>query len=552
MTSKEYLDQHSFSPEFLKDRLGWAWDDTKFTIPIYGEDGKNPFNKYRHLTGEAKFTYDKGKHPTLYPLWLIQDKKKLVLCEGEPDCARLWQANIPAVTSVGGVGSLTEEMAQMLSGKEISLALDNDNAGQKNIPKYISLLEKFGISVKIISLPTQYKDVCEYFTDNHQKADFLKLPQDTPDNWLIKKYQDIYPVISNKEFLKTQYPTKKWLIKPLMRATGIIYIVGEGGVGKTLVSYSMIKAITEGTRWLGIYPTTKEKVLILDKENDEIDIQENLIAQQATSPSIFHYTTALDFSFFDQTGNPSQEAMYINAYVKKNKVGVVLMDSLADFFVGGENEAIVAAGNVLAWKQTFPNCAIALLHHENKPQQGEKNRYSGHKLRGSTHLVNAAQSIISLSIPDRDYAEDILVEHTKVRGARKQKPFMIKMQIEDKSNSDPEFPETIVTGFTHEGIVIPQKKAIDKAKEAILLLLANSPERRFATKDVQIELSDKIDNERNIGIALKELRDKNMVANDTSQKTFTYWHLEENLLKEEESPLSVKSKKEVEEFIDDL
>jgi len=525
MTAEQYLKDHGLNPEYVKESLGWNWDKDKITIPIYDKSGDKLFEKYRHLTGDVKFTFEKGGKPTLYPHWLVEDEQTLYLCEGETDAAKLWQEGLPAVTSIGGVESFDEHMAAELAGKTIKLVLDNDDAGQSSIPKYVSQLEATGAKIEIINLPPDTKDVSDYIV-KYGVSRFKDLSATDPETWLINKYSTIYPIIDNKEFLSYDYPAKKWLIKPLMRASGIVFVVGEGGVGKTLISYSMAKAITEGRDWLDKYESTQEKVLILDKENDEIDIKENLYAQQATSENIFHYTAARNFSFFDDRGNPSEEALYLNAYIKKNNIKVVIMDSMVDFFVGNENDAVDAANNTLAWKLTFPDTAIIVLQHENKPQQGNGTRYSGHRVRGSTHIVNVAQSILSFSIPDREYPEQILVEHTKVRGAKKQNPFQIEMNIEPKLDQDGnDTQETIVTGFTYKGEVQMKKKAEDQAISAIINLLSDQPNRKFISKDIEVELSDQDISVRAIKKVLPKMRSQRLLAYDVDSMPYSYWYL---------------------------
>ena len=103
MTPQEYFQSHSLNEEYIKKNFAVTWDENKITIPIYGEDKKLLYCKYRHLTGDTKFTFDKGGHPALFPIYKILDLDSVVLCEGEPDTMRLWQEGIPAVTATSGV-----------------------------------------------------------------------------------------------------------------------------------------------------------------------------------------------------------------------------------------------------------------------------------------------------------------------------------------------------------------------------------------------------------------------------------------------------------------
>jgi len=136
MTIKEYLDNHSLSESFVLQR-GWELKDDIITIPIFNTDGKFIYNKYRHLTGDTKFTFDVGNHPALYCAEHISKLNEVVIAEGEIDCIRLWQEGIPAVTGTAGVNTFTAEMAKPLKGKTVYITLDTDQAGKNGIEKYL-------------------------------------------------------------------------------------------------------------------------------------------------------------------------------------------------------------------------------------------------------------------------------------------------------------------------------------------------------------------------------------------------------------------------------
>lgn len=515
-----YLQDHTLKPEFVKKRLGWKVEKEKITIPIYDQKGNLLYCKYRHLTGDKKFTFDQGNSPTLYPMWLLKDHQEVYLVEGEPDAARMWQEGITAITSVGGVKSFNEDMAQTLAGKTIYLLLDNDEEGQKNIPKYGELLEKVGCNVIVVSLPDDCKDVCEFYAKHEQSI--KTLPSIEFKEFVFNQLSSKYQVINNEDFINTEFPPNKWLVKGLLRTPGISPLVGEGGVGKTALSYSLIKAISEGSDWLGVFPTTESKVLILDKENENVDIQQSLLNQGVTSKNVYHYS-AKDFNFVNpQTGEPSEQATYLKMFIEREGISVVLMDSLVDFFIGSENDSIMVAQNFVFWRDTFPNCAILAIHHENKPMQGAKKMSAKHRIKGNTHFYNGSQSAISFSKVDEEDDEMIFVEHTKVRGARRHKPFEVKMIVEEHPD-DPE--ETIITGFEYQGEVKLEKQEMSLAYDQILIFLSNHPHEKFTSKQIKDALSTL--SERSINLALPKLRKDFAVGSDVTGKSFTYWRLEQ-------------------------
>jgi predicted transcriptional regulator len=53
MNTKEYLQTHSLDESFVVNR-GWELKEDQIIIPIFDIDGKFLYNKYRHLTGDAR------------------------------------------------------------------------------------------------------------------------------------------------------------------------------------------------------------------------------------------------------------------------------------------------------------------------------------------------------------------------------------------------------------------------------------------------------------------------------------------------------------------
>ena len=150
MTPEQYFDTH-FDPEFAKKTFGVTWTEQSINFPIYGIDRKLMFSRYRHLVGDTKFSTDKGAHPALFAIHKAINQPWIILCEGEPDCIRLWQEGIPAVTGTSGVKSFTTKLAAPLKDKIVNICLDTDEAGQKEIRKNYKVLEEVGAIPRIIT-----------------------------------------------------------------------------------------------------------------------------------------------------------------------------------------------------------------------------------------------------------------------------------------------------------------------------------------------------------------------------------------------------------------
>jgi 5S rRNA maturation endonuclease (ribonuclease M5) len=531
MTAQEYLTSHSLDEKFVKKTLGWNWNEEIIKIPVYNADGKRIYDKIRNLKHDSsdpasppKFVFfPSGSHPTLYCQHLIAKKTDIVLCEGEPDCANLWQRGIPAVTSTGGVAKFDDLLAEQLLGKKVTIFLDNDLAGQGHISKVAQLLSSHGIEVKIGTLPKQFKDISEYFASGATTAEFQTIRQSalSYNLWIIDQYKLTNPIIDNSEFMSQTLPQSKWLIDKVVRSAGITFFAGIGGVGKTSVVYSLVKSVTEGGKWFGQYQATQGKVLLLDKENEPIDIQTNLRALKALSPDIHHYTTAREFQFIDDSGKLTPESVYLRAYCQENKIIAVVLDSMIDFYNGDENQSSYAALNANAWLQTFPDIAVLPIAHENKPPTDGAKKSAAMRLRGSSHLFNVAQGMLSFSNIDESVPEVIKVEHAKVRGARKLKPFQIEMIIE----KDPtKAGETMITGFKYLGELQEQQVKADQTKQAIVDYLSKFIDQKFTAKEIAEALAGGY-SDRMIKTVLPEMRNKNLISWETGErKSFLYWY----------------------------
>lgn len=533
MTAEEYLTNHAIPVEFAHDKMGWRWNEQSITIPVYNASGKKLYDKIRNLNYEvevltdkktAKFFFDPaGSHPALYGIHRLKEgNKKVVLCEGEPDCVSLWAHGIPAVTSTGGVGKFDEGMAAQLTGREVYIFLDTDPAGRDQIVKTAQTFMSVGVTPKIGLLPEAVKDVSEFFAQGAKDTDFYKKMDESLslNAYLIAQHALEHPITPADEFLKEDLPKSKWSINKFVRSSGITLWVGIGGVGKTTIVYSAIKAIANGERWLDQFDTNPGRILILDKENEDIDIQNSLRALEAGSPNIFLYRTTRDFQFLDDKAELTEEALYLRAYCEENKIDIIVLDSLVDFFLGDENQATYAALNLNAWLRTFPGKGVWPIHHENKEIPNQK-RAASMRIRGSSHLFNGAQGVVSFSMIDETTPERIKVEHTKVRGARKVKPFEIDMVIKP----DPENEgETIITGFKNMGEVQETKLKADQTKEAILDFLEKNLEVKYRGKEIAAALAPTY-SERTVQTCLPELRAKGLVKWEMEKgKAYLYWH----------------------------
>jgi len=122
--------------------------------------------------------YPKGSSVSLYGVEsLTKETDYVVICEGELDMLVLETQSLIAVTSTGGAGTFKKEWVEKLRDlKEIYLAFDRDEAGQKGAEKLIQILSEELPQTRIyrINFPNRMKegkDVTDYFVTNKGGVD---------------------------------------------------------------------------------------------------------------------------------------------------------------------------------------------------------------------------------------------------------------------------------------------------------------------------------------------------------------------------------------------
>ena len=522
-TPTEYLNNHSLNEEFVTKVFRWTIAEDVITIPIYDANGEPLYNRYRHMDGPNKFSTDKGAHPALYGAHLIKEKDVVVLCEGEPDCVRLWQEKIPAVTGTSGVKTFSPKLAEPLSGKKVLITLDTDEEGLTSVEKYYHALEEAGADPYIKELPSAYKDISEFFTAGFTKVHFDKLPEWTLDEWLTAHEPAEYAFEEGTEIMAQQLPPEEWLVDRVLPSEGFCFIIGPEATGKSFYTLTLANAITTGNPWLDKFKVlNKEKVLIIDKENTKRRTQSRMRGLGMSGKNIFwlkfpHYFELIDTESEDGYSDIARAA---SRKVKKEGIKFIVVDSFADVMVGNEN----AAGDVQkffdAMRQLFPGTSILVLHHASKPAPGVT-RTSSQRARGSTNIMAQVYSAFFVEALPKSKTEFTL-EQTKAGDAEKLNKFLVELEVVPIPQTD---GKTRVKSILYKGEVVDQEM---KNAEAIKVF-----EDSFMTTP-SISRQDLLDIAQGEGIsqrtaerAIKEMTENGSIVagtdpNNKAKRIFTW------------------------------
>lgn len=467
MNSQEYLLTHGLDKEFVEKEFGWKIADTAIAMPTKDKNGKVIHSCYRHLeetTDEdnpvSKFKRDLDAKPALYGVDRISDIEEVVYCEGQPDCVRLWQEGIPAVTSDGGAESFTKHMAAQLKGKIVTLCMDSDEAGQKVVEKYYLLLSKYAKSVRILDIPDEYKDVTEVFQagcDADLFRKFIAEAYTSLDAWALANAPEEYAVESLSSLLKANMPQEQWIIDKLVPISGFSVIAGEEATGKSFYALSMAKSAVTGEPWLGMFEVQKKvKVLFIDKENERVIAQDRArgLKMEECGDSIFRIVRPHNFSFENEEyskENPdkySEFAKHIERFVRINGIQLIILDSFIDFMNGDENSAQQCNIFFKLLRGLLPDKSIMFLSHYTKPYKGVV-RTPAQMISGS-HVISA-QITSGIAVTRGDANNEFIIQSMKPRNAINDKT---KYRVTLHSSKDPQDPKkTLVTGIQFDSVV---------------------------------------------------------------------------------------------------
>lgn len=441
--ARQYFKDHNLSEEFVKDE-GWKWDEEKICIPIRDKNGIEVFIKERRLRGEPKYWMPPGTHATLFNYWAVTARSYVIISEGEMDCTRLKQDDTPAVSSTGGSGTFLKEWVELLKNHTVFICLDNDAAGRKGTAKLLELMPE----ARVVTLPAEGKDICEFFAAGHSRADFIGLLQaaQTKGGWLMENKPEDYKLLSAKDLSKRDFPLQQWLIKDVIYMEGFCFIYGPEGVGKSFIALSIAQALATGQKWLDRFDVPRSaKTLFIDKENPLPILAKRIVGMGIVGENIFWLERPEKLALVEN-GQPTKFSNSLYEDVIELGIDLIIVDSFVDLMAGNENSAEETQKFFDAMRTIFPHKAILILHHEGKPIKGD-GRSEAQRTRGSTNINAQTMTQFRLEQVARSKTE-MTINQTKARDTLRLDKFMVRMVVEENVDQS-----TTVTGFEYLGVV---------------------------------------------------------------------------------------------------
>lgn len=148
----------------FRNKVMFPWIDLRGNVIAFGgrkmPDDDSSYGKYINTSDTP--VYKKSRN--MYALNFAKNAKTdtLILCEGYMDAIAMHQAGVTNAVACCGT-AFTDEMASLLAryAKEIIVMLDSDEAGQKGTRRAIATLNKTGMKIRVLTIPSG-KDPDEY------------------------------------------------------------------------------------------------------------------------------------------------------------------------------------------------------------------------------------------------------------------------------------------------------------------------------------------------------------------------------------------------------
>lgn len=276
----------------------------------------------------------------------------------------------------------------------------------------------------------------------------------------------VFNVFNLIDLYEEELPEARWVVQDLVPLGGITAFTGESNSFKSFLTLALTGNVVNGEPFLGHFPTTQGKVLIVDEENNRRDIRKRF-EDLGVAPHP-------DILFVSQGGFRADVEASIEALrviVEQQKPLLIILDSLIDIHTRNENDAPEMNSVFLALKHKLltEESAIIVIHHHRKPQIGQGSR-PGQSMRGSSGIYAAIDAHINVH---RKGTADLVITQDKLRVQKQLDPFKVALV--------PTIEGPIA--FAYQGEDTSKEDALLKIENAVLdLIFKASPEPITVTK----------------------------------------------------------------------
>lgn len=240
------------------------------------------------------------------------------------------------------------------------------------------------------------------------------------------------PGESIEAFLAEQEPVK-WICKPFIAEQSIGIV---GGLPESRKSWILVDLAVEYARggglWMGRFPVTGGKVLLIDQERSKGEVQRRLQAVIAGKGVNVADISSTLFVRSGTTTRIDQQQSFdaLRKEVSDLRPGLILVDSFATFHTKEESNRMEIQQVMERIKQLRNEfgCSVLLIHHATKQSyhsQKDGGEPSYIDLAGNVAIPAAAEMCLGIVKHDD---ESSFVHHTKSTQGIRMAPFLVKVK----------------------------------------------------------------------------------------------------------------------------
>jgi len=232
-----------------------------------------------------------------------------------------------------------------------------------------------------------------------------------------------FPVIEAFPIVGADIPPRDWAAPGLFMHGHLSLTVAPGGSGKSMLEVHKAIMMATGREWAGWTPRKRERVLLINAEDDYHEMSRRLYAA-ATHMGVdqedlkgWVFLAREPDNIVVAQVDPKTKAVIrtqlfqqlVNTIVEQD-IGVVIADPFAETFIGDENANSEVKWAAIAWREIarITNAAVHLVHHTRK--YASQMAGDSDASRGGGALVNAARLVSTLFTMTDEEAEKLGVD----------------------------------------------------------------------------------------------------------------------------------------------
>ncbi len=269
----------------------------------------------------------------------INNKRRVVIVEGERDADRLAALGITATTNAGGAKGWRDDYVTYFAGGHVAIIGDNDAPGREWTQAVTASLQDIAADIRVVNLEglPEHGDVSDWL-DNGYQADDLKAAIAMTPPATAATTPPPESLIDWQQFWQTDHNAEDFTVEPLLPRGRSVAMYAPAGKGKSLLGADVAARIATGQHCLDQPAGPPKHVVYIDAEMTEGDLQERLTDMgygPNTDLTHLHYYLLPELPPLD-TPEGGQELRRIAAH---HDATLVIIDTIGRVVDGPENDA---------------------------------------------------------------------------------------------------------------------------------------------------------------------------------------------------------------------